>query len=352
MTKTIFAGVAIVAATALTPQIATAQSAADIYKDRTVTILVGYGAGGTYGQTSLLLARSLGRHIPGNPTVIVQHMPGAGGLKATNYAAKVMPKNGHNILMPPEMSVVSELLRPKKVRYKTTDFTWLGVVFGANQIMVVRRDTGIRSLEDLKKKEIIVASTGTGSPTYLVPAMMNGVLGTKFKIVTGYKGSAGTSLSVERGETFGMTNSWVSWKANRPHWFNKPAKNFVVKLAQVGFSKEKDLPNLPLLHELATNADDKAAAAMLSTASIIGRGLVFPPGVPNSLVGPMRSAFWNTVNDPTFKADAKKRNLPVIPVKGAEIQSAIVSAMKTMSPGAIAKARTYVFGKKVLKRKK
>jgi tripartite-type tricarboxylate transporter receptor subunit TctC len=351
MTRSILAGAALVAAATLTPQIAAAQSAADVYKDRTVTILVGYGAGGTYGQTSLLLARSMGKHIPGNPTVIVQHMPGAGGLKATNYAYNVMPKNGHNILMPPEMSVVSELLRPKKVKYKTTNFTWLGVVFGANQVMIVRRDTGVRSLEDLRKKEVIVASTGTGSPTYLVPAMMNGVLGTKFKIVTGYKGSAGTSLSVERGETFGMTNSWVSWKANRPQWFNKPADNFAVMLAQVGFTKEKDLQNLPLLHELATNDDDKAAAAMLSTASIIGRGLVFPPGVPSSLIEPMRTAFWNTVNDPAFRADAKKRNLPVIPIKGAELQSQVASAMAQMSPSAIAKATKYVFGTKPQKKK-
>lgn len=346
MNRSFFTGLALVSAVALTPQVASAQSAADVYKNRTLTILVGYGAGGTYGQTSLLVSRHFDQNIPGKPNVIVQHMPGAGGLKAANYAYNVMPKNGLNVLMPPEMSVVSELLRPKRVKYKTTNFTWLGVVFGANQVMVVRRDTGVRSLEDLKKKQVIVASTGAGSPTYLVPAMMNGVLGTKFKIVTGYKGSAATSLSVERGETFGMTNSWVSWKANRPQWFNKPSGNFVVKLAQVGFTKEKDLPDLPLLHELATNDDDKAAAAMLSTASIIGRGLVFPPGVPSSLVGPMRTAFWNTVNDPAFKADAKKRNLPVIPVKGADIQNQINNAMAQMSPSAIKTATGYVFGKK------
>lgn len=345
MNRSILAGAALITAAALTPQIASAQSAAKVYKDRTVTILVGYGAGGTYGQTSLLTARHLGKKIPGQPNVIVQHMPGAGGLKAANYAYNVMPKNGHNILMPPEMSVVSELLRPEKVKYKTTKFTWIGVVFGANQVMVVRRDTGVTSLEALKKKQVIVASTGKGSPTYLVPAMMNGVLGTKFKIVTGYRGSAATSLSVERGETFGMTNSWVSWKANRPQWFNKKSGNFVVKLAQVGFTKEKDLPNLPLLADLAKNPDDRAAAAMLSTASVIGRGLAFPPGVPSSLIGPMRTAFWNTVTSARFKADAKKRNLPVIPVKGADIQKTIVDAMKTMSPKAIANARKYVFGK-------
>ena len=345
MHRPILSGLALIAAGTLTAQVASAQSVAKMYKDRTVTILVGYGAGGTYGQTSLLLSRHLSNHIPGNPNVIVQHMPGAGGIKMTNYAYNVMPRNGMNVMMPPEMSVVSQLLRPKRVRFDTTKFTFLGTVFGANQIMVVRRDSGIRSLEDLMKKELIVASTGKGSPTFLVPQMMNSLLGTKFKIVTGYKGSAGTSLSVERGETFGMTNSWVSWKANRPQWFDKPNNNFVVKLAQVGFNREPDLPNLPLLTELAKNKDDKAAAAMLSTASVIGRGLALPPGAPARLVGPLRAAFWATVQDPAFQADAKKRKLPVIPIKGAELQKTIGDAMKTMSPRVIAKAKKYIFGK-------
>lgn len=331
---------------------AMAQSAADVYKDRTVTILVGYGAGGTYGQTALLLSQHIGKFIPGNPTVIVQHMPGAGGIKATNYAYNVMPKTGHNLLVPPEMSVVSQLLRPKRVKYVTTGFTWLGTVFGANQVMIVRRDTGIRSIDDLKKKEIIVASTGTGSPTYLVPSMMNGILKTKFKVVTGYKGSAGTSLSVEQGETFGMSNSWVSWKANKPQWFQGKSDDFAVKILQVGFTKEPDLQDLPLLTELATNPDDKAAAAMLSTASVIGRGVVLPPGAPKRLVGPLRAAFDKTVADAAFKADAEKRKLPVIPIGGAELQKTITDAIATMSPAAVTKAKEYVFGQKVHKRGK
>jgi tripartite-type tricarboxylate transporter receptor subunit TctC len=321
-----------------------AASIADVYQNRTVTILVGYGAGGTYGQTSLMLARHFGRLIPGNPTVIVQHMPGAGGIKAANYAYAVMPKNGLNVLMPPEMSVVSQLLRPKKVKYKTNEFTWLGTVFGANQVMIVRRDTGIKTIGDLKKKQIIVASTGAGSPTFLVPKMMNALLGTKFKIITGYRGSAKTSLSVESGETFGMTNSWVSWKKNRPHWFDGTKKSFALQLLQVGFSKEKDLQGLPLLTDLVQEGDDKAIAAMLSTASVIGRGLVFPPGVPNSLIEPIRGAFWATVTDKQFVSDATNRRLPVIPLKGVEIQKIVNNALQ-MSPQAVAKARKHIFGK-------
>lgn len=342
MKKTLLGCAAALFATALAGP-AAAQSVADVYKDRTVTILVGYGAGGTYGQTSLLLARHFGKHIPGKPTVIVQHMPGAGGIKMTNYAYNAMPKNGQWVLMPPEMSVVSQLLRPKKIKFVTSEFTWLGTVFGANQIMIVRRDTGIKSLADLKTREIIVASTGTGSPTFLVPKMMNALLGTKFKIVTGYKGSAKTTLSVEQGETFGMTNSWVSWKKNRAPWFDGTDKSYALMLLQVGFTREPDLPNVPLLTDLTTNADDKAQAAMLSTASVIGRGLAFPPGVPRKLIGPMRAAFWATVTDPAFVAEANKRGLPVIPLKGPVIQKIVNEALK-MSPVAVAKARKNIFG--------
>ncbi len=322
-----------------------AQSITDVFKGRRLTILVGYGAGGTYGQTSLLLARHFGKHIPGKPTVIVQHMPGAGGLKAANYAYNAMPKNGTWVLMPPEMSVVSQLLRPKKIKYDVTKFIWLGTVFGANQVMLVRRDTGIKGLADLKTREIIVASTGTGSPTFLVPKMMNALLGTKFKIVTGYKGSAKTTHSVEQGETFGMSNSWASWKKNRGKWFDGTDKSYALILTQVGFEREPDLPNVPLLSELAKGADDKAVAAMLSTAAVIGRGLAFPPGVPNKLIKPVRAAFWATVTDPVFVADAKKRLLPVTPLTGVDIQKVVNKALK-MSPAAVAKARVYIFGKK------
>ncbi len=321
-----------------------AQSVAKVYKNQRVTILVGYGAGGTYGQTSLLLARHFGKQIPGNPTVIVQHMPGAGGLKMTNYAYNAMPQNGTYVMMPPEMSVVSQLLRPKKIKFVTSKFTWLGTVFGANQMMIVRRDTGVLSVSDATKKEVIVASTGTGSPTFLVPKMMNALLGTRFKIVTGYKGSAKTSMSVEQGETFGMSNSWVSWKKNRPQWFDGTDKSFAVRLVQVGFTRAPDAADIPLLTDLVKTPDDKAAAAMLSTASIIGRGLAFPPGVPRYLIKPMQDAFWATVTDAVFKADAKKRGLPVTPLRGPAIQKIVNEALK-MSPAAVKKAQIHIFGK-------
>ena len=346
MKLTSFLGVAGAGALALAVTAASPAAAVeDIYKGRTVTVLVGYGPGGTYGQTSQLLAKYLDKKIPGNPTIIVQHMTGAGGLKMTNYAYNVAPKNGMFLMMPPEMTLVSQLLRPDGVKYVTDKFTWLGTVFGANQVMIIRRDVGIKSLDELKKRELVVASTGTGSPTFLIPKMMNGIVGTKFKIVTGYTASAKTTLAVEQGEAHGMSNSWVSWQANHARWFTGGDKSYAQVLAQIGFAKEKDLANVPLLTELAGDKEDKAAAAMLSTASIIGRGFALPPGAPNAVVEPLRAAFWATVNDPTFKADAHKRKLPVLPIRGAELQKMIGDTMKEMSPAAIVRAKKHIFGK-------
>jgi len=334
------------ATVAFTAYGAAAQNLNSVYRGRTVTILVGYSAGGTYGQTSQLLARHLDKTIPRKPNVVVQHMPGAGGIKATNYAANVMPANGLNLFMPPEMSLVSELLRPNKVKFKTTDFTWLGRVFGANQVMTLRRDTGILSVEDAKKKSVVVASTGTGSPTFLVPQLMNGLLGTKFKIVTGYRGSAKTTLSVEQGETLGMSNSWISWKANRSAWLKGGDKSYLVLLAQIGFTKEPDLPNVPLLTDLAKTKGDKAAAGMLSTAAIIGRGLVLPPGTPKGFVEPLRAAFDKAVNTQAFKDEVTKRRLAHSPMGGAEIQKIITETRASITPDVVKRTQALVFGKK------
>lgn len=322
---------------------AQAASAADTYKGGTITILVGYGAGGTYGKTSLLLARHFSKNIPGNPTVIVQHMPGAGGLKSTNFAYNAMPKAGFNILMPPEMIVVSQLLRPTKVKYKTDKFTWLGRVLGSNTTVVVRRDSGIGSFQDLVTKKIVMAASGRGSPTFLIPSMLNNMMGAKMKTVIGYKGSRGTMLAMERGEGQGVALVWMAWSANKPEWF-RGANSFAVPIVQSGFEKEKDLPNVPLIRDLMKTDEDRQIADLMATASLIGRGLAFPPGTPKYLIEPMRAALWKTVTDPAFIAEGTKRRLPVTPKTGAEIQKT-VNRIMTTSPAIVKKAQKMVFGK-------
>ena len=315
----------------------------DKYADKTITIIFGYGAGGTYGKTSLLLSRYLGQNIPGNPTVITKSMPGAGGLKSANFAFNAMPKGGLYLLMPPDMSMVSQVLRPKKVKYDARKFTWLGRVFGSNNLIAVRRDSGVTTYDQATKNEVIMGSTGKGSPTFIVTALANGLLGTKFKIVSGYKGSARTRQAMEQGEVKGVSLAWAAWKNGHPQWF-QGRKSFAVGVLQSGFKRAADLPNIPLIRDLAKGPNAKAAADLIATSSLIGRGLVLPPGAPQELVEPLRAAFWKTVNSPAFIADAKKSKLPLLQMKGADIQST-VNDILNMSPVAIATAQKAIFGK-------
>ncbi len=342
-TKTFF-GAAALAGLAAMAAPANAADLADMYKGKTVTILFGYGVGGTYGKTSLVLSRHLGKFIPGNPNVITQSMPGAGGLKSANYAYNVMPKGGMNILMPPDMSMVSQLLRPTKVKYNAKNFTWMGRVFGSNNLIAVRRDAGVTSIDQVKSKQILMASTGKGSPTFIVTALVNGLAGTKFKIVEGYKGSHRAKLSVEQGETQGISLAWASWKSDRAAWFTGGQKSYVVPLVQSGFERDPDLANVPLVQELVTDADAKSAADLIATSSLFGRGLALPPGVPNHLIAPLREAFWNTVQSADFKAEVERTKLDYSPLKGADIQKT-VNKVLNMSPAAVAMARKAIFGK-------
>jgi len=323
---------------------AQAEALGDFYKGKRITILVGYGSGGTYGRTSLLLGKHLGSVIPGNPTIVVQHMPGAGGIKAANYAYNAMPKDGSYLLMPPEMSIVSELLRPKKVKFKTKEFTWLGRVFGQNTTVVVRRDTGVKTLEDAMKKEVIVASSGKGSPTFLIPTLLNARLGTKFKIVTGYKGSRKMQFAMEQNEAQGVALGWTAWYSAKPQWFKKGAKSYAIPLVQSGFKRQAGIENIRMIREVITDPEDRQIAEMLASASMLGRGLVLPPGAPNKLVAPLRKAFDAITKDKAFIKDAYKRGLEVNPIGGADIQ-AKVNKILGMSQKTVKRARDLIFPK-------
>ena len=327
---------------------ASKKKAKSLYKGRTITILVGYGSGGTYGRTSLLLGQYLGKFIPRKPNIVVQHMPGAGGLKAANYAYNVMPANGLNLLMPPEMSVASAVLRPTKVKFKPQEFQWLGRVFGSNNAIIVRRDSGIKTWSDLKTKEVIMASSGKGSPSFLVPRLMNGTLGTKMKIVMGYKGSKRMQLSVEQKETMGAALAWISWSSARPQWFKDgigPNGNSVaIPLAQSGYTPVKGLENVPMIRNLIKSKEDRQISDLLGSASIIGRSLVLPPKAPSWLVPVLRSAFNKSVKSKNFIADAKKRGLEVNPKTGQEI-SKIVSELMSVPKAVQVKGKKLIFGK-------
>lgn len=344
MRKLFLCGLAALSAGLIAAGSSMAASVADIYKGKTVKLLFGYSVGGTYGQYSLMLSQFFPRFIPGNPTMIIQSMPGAGGLKASNYAAHILPKDGLALFMPPDSIIINQLLRPKAVRYDAAKFTWLGNVIESNSIVVVTRKSGITSFNDVLKREVVMSSTGKGSQTFLVPKMLNGVFGTKFKIIMGYKGSRGSTHAMELGETEGVSLTWLTLQKNRPYWFDdSPHPTKAVPIIQVGFRSEPDLKHVPMAIDLAKTEEDRQIVSFIASLGAIGRGLALPPGAPKTLSIALRKSFDALVKDPTFIAAATKRKLKVEPKSGEEVQK-IVSEVLKMPPAVVARARKAILG--------
>lgn len=330
---------------------ASAAKDASFYEGRTITLLIGYGFGGTYGKYARLMSKHLPKHIAGKPNIIVQSMPGAGGLKAANYAYNVMPRQGFNIIEPPDPLVVSQLMRPKKVKFNAPDFTWIGGTNQTNTIFVLRKDSGIRTWQEMRNKEVITGNTGPGSSSFIVPKLMKEMLGLKIKPISGYKGSRKTVLAMEQGEHQGTGFNWLAWSSIAPHWFSSeyggtaaPGKEFAIPLMQVGHFKDPDLPNIPMLSDVVPDKY-KPIVAFIASSGVIGRGLALPPGVPKKVVKLLRASFAKMVNDPAYHAEAKKRRLRVIASTGEDIQKAVNDVFKAADPKIVAEARKMIFGK-------
>lgn len=344
------AGLGLAIASGWVPVTSTAQAQA-MYEGKTVTILIGYGFGGTYGKYARLMSKHLAKHIAGKPNIIVQSMPGAGGLKALNYAYNVLPKQGYHFIEPADSIVVSQLMRPKKIKYNAPEFTWLGGTNQTNTIFVLRKSAGVTKWQDMRTKEVIAGNTGPGSSSFIVPSLMKRMLGLKIKQISGYKGSRKTVLAMEQGEHHGTGFNWLAWSSISPHWFSaeyggtaEPGKEEAIPLMQVGHFNDPDLPTVPMLGDLV-EAKYKPIVSFIATHGIVGRGLALPPGVPKKLVKPLRAAFDKMVSDPAYKAEATKRRLRVIASSGEDIQKAVNDVFKTADPKVVAQARKMIFGK-------
>jgi len=317
---------------------AQAQSAADFYKGKQVKILIGFGVGGTYGKYSTILAERI-KPLIGAGSVVVQSMPGGGGLRMTNYAYNVAPKDGSVLMMPPDTIVVTQLMKPKAAKFDASKLTWLGSAIQANATIGIRADSGVTKIEHAMEKQVAMGSSGIGSQTYLVPQLTNGLIGTKFKIVKGYKGSRKMQLAMEQNEVQGVSLTWLAWKTNKLDWYQK---GFAKIILQMGPTDEPDLPGVPQLSSMVSDAD-KPIVSFMSTMSPIGRGLAVPPGVPQDRIAFLRDAFKKAVTDPAFAAAAKERKLQVNYKSGEEIQGIVNDAVKT-DAALVKRAQTILFG--------
>jgi tripartite-type tricarboxylate transporter receptor subunit TctC len=306
------------------PNGAPAETVADFYKGKTVNVLIGVGAGGEYDLQARLVARYLGKHIPGNPLVVAQNMTGAGGLKMANYLYDVAPKDGTYIGMIANSFPALQVVGLEGAQFDAGKFGWLGAMASTVETMAVWHTAGVHSIEDARKREIVAGASGKGAITYTLPAVMNEVLGTKFKIVTGYTGGNQINLAMERGEVQARNNTWSSWKATKPDWLRD--KKLAI-IAQAG-PRAADL-DAPSLEEMAKNAEDRQLIELIVSGTQLGRPLATTPGVPEQRLKALRDAFAATMQDPEFLEEARKLNFEVDPVLGDALQKVVSRVLTT-----------------------
>lgn len=323
--KTIALGAGAASALAMTSP-ARADTVADVYKDRQITFLVVSGSGGLNALYARTLGDRFGKHVPGQPKVIYQFMPGGGGLKGANYCYQIAPKDGSVLCQVLNPLGLMQLLRPKGVKYDAGKFQYIGNTGDQNGSFAVWHTVPAKTLLDLRNVEVPFAGTGKGSESYYDPAIVNSLFGTKIKLVMGYKGGGALDMSMERLETLGRAGPLISWHVRRAQWL-KEGK--IRLLAQVGLKKVPAYKDVPLLVEFARNDEERAMINLISARSAIGRPLAAPPGVPKDRVAALRKAFVSTMNDHAFKADVAKRRLLNDWRSGEEVQKIMADLLAT-----------------------
>ena len=327
MRKLLLGGLGICVGLLAAGQPSRAQSAEEFYRGKTVKFIVGSNTGGSYDTYSRLLAAHMGRHIPGNPTLIVENMPGASGVKSAQYIADIAPKDGSVIGMFNQSMPQRQMFEPDKVKFDLAKFGWLGAMNTSTTVFITWHASGVKTLEDAKKKEVMMGALSATGGNAVYPLLINAFLDTKFKVVLGYKGGNTIQLAMERGEVDGRAAVvWSGLKAGWPHWI---AEKKVNVLLQTGLAKEKDLPDVPLLLDLAKTPEEKAIFRFVSSDSAMGFPVTAPPGIPEDRLAALRKAFSDTMADPEFLKIAKERKLEVEPSTGQEVKKVVEDLTST-----------------------
>jgi tripartite-type tricarboxylate transporter receptor subunit TctC len=300
-------------------------SVAEFFRGRTVKLVVPSGPGGAYGLYASLFAQHYGRHLPGQPTVVPEYRPGAGGLLAANYLYTAAPRDGSVIGIPLAPIILEQYTGGSSVRYDASKFVWIGQMANITRLYIVWETSNIKKFEDLLTHDGIAGATGRGSETFINPAIINHVFGTKIKIVAGYKGSADLLLALERGEINEMSATWSNLSGNHADWVKQGKVRF---LAQIGLSKLRGYENIPLLSDLAKNEADRQLIEFMSLVTTsVGYSVLAPPGLPDAIAAALRRGFDETMKDPAFVADAEQRHVDLVPEDHASVEAAVKKAV-------------------------
>lgn len=297
-----------------------ANEAEEFYRNKTLTMVVAFSAGGMYGLNGRIMSRHLGKHIPGNPNIVVQHMPGQGGAKAANYMYNAAPQDGSYIAELSKDIAVAQKLRPEASKYKADEFHFLGRMNPYSAVFMVWHAAGVKTLEDAKENEVIVANSGKSSHSYMEAALLKKYAGLNLRLVVGYAGAGEMYQAMENGEAHARIGAWNSLKSVKRAWLRD---NKVYVIMQTGLEKQPDLPDTPLMVDLFKDEEPRRMAEFMSLGGPVGWGLSAPPGTPKHLVAALQGAFDEMVKDPAFLEDAKKRNAEVNPATGKEVQKAV-----------------------------
>jgi tripartite-type tricarboxylate transporter receptor subunit TctC len=317
-------------------QAALADSVADFYKGKTVRLIIGTSIGGAYGVFSQLASRHLGRFIPGSPAIIVQSMPAAGGLVALNHLGSAAPRDGSVITLI-HVTVVQEGLFNPGATFDPSAFHWIGRLASLEFLGLASEKSGVRSLDDARKREVVVGAPGLTNVPAQSPLILNRIAGTKFKLISGYSGTGQTFIALERGEVEIAVSSMDGIRAL--HWDKLKRGEFVPIFAQAG-RRLKDFPSVPTLLEFSNNEVEKAFLGVFSITADIGRSLATPPGVPKDRLDALRSAFDSMIVDPAFRADVEKLRIELDPMSGVELDRLVVQSVK-MLPETRERARAF-----------
>ena len=308
---------------------ARAQSVEDFYRGKTLDLYIGFTVGGGYDLYARLVGRFIGDHLPGKPRIVPKQMTGAGSRILTKFMYGLAPKDGTALATADQSLALEQVLGDAAAQYDAAEFGWVGNPAADNNTVAAWHTTGVRSIEDARKRELTVGATGANTSSQYA-AVLNMVAGTRFKIILGYPGGADINLAMEKGEVdIRGSNSWEGWKSTKPDWIKDRKVNI---LAQIGLTKAPDLQDVPLIMDLARNDEERAALRLLSAPATIGRPIFTTPGVPADRLKALRDAFDAMLKDPAFQQGAAQAGLAVNAVSGAELQSIIQEIITAPKP--------------------
>ncbi len=304
-----------------------AQAPTEFFRGRTIDLYIAYSAGGAYDLYARMVARHIGKHIPGHPTVVPKNMEGAGGLRLANFLYNAAPRDGTALGATSRSVAFERMLGNKGAQYDASKFTWIGSANNEVAVCVSWHASGITRFDELFTKEMTVGSTGTGDDTYQFPRFVNNVLGTRMKIITGYPGGNDVSIAMERGEVAGRCGwSWSAVRTTRMSWVTEKKINL---LMQFSLAKHAELPDVPLIMDRATTDEQRAMFRLIFARQVMGRPFQGPPGIPPDRLRALQKAFMDTMADQEFLAEAKKGKFEIRPVSGEEIEKLVSEVLKT-----------------------